>query len=597
MKGKLRYRQLLGIAVLLFFVVALGSTAVHTQAADSMWDVKYWNNKTLDGDPVLQRSESNLDHDWGNGSPAPGVVNSDNFSARWKRVVYFPAGSYRFTATTDDGMRVWVDDVLIIDSWWDSQVHSLSNDIYLYGGDHEVKVRYYDAGGQAVAKLYWTAVSGVAPVPVANWKGEYFNNATLSGAPILTRDDASINFDWGGGSPAWGVVASDQFSARWTRTLSLEPGRYRFTVVADDGARLWVNGQLVVDRWHDSLEGTYFVEVDLPGGSAAIQMAYYENVGGAMARLSWQRLGGGSDKWRAEYFNNKNLSGTPVLVRNDNSVNFNWGNGSPASSVNADNFSARWTRSLFFSPGRYRFSITSDDGVRLWVNDRQIINAWRDQNSASVSGEIDLPGGYVPVRLEYYENTGGARLNLSWTQLTAVPQPQPTPTPIPSTATGVVQSPRLNVRYGPGFQYGVITQLTLGQTVTLAGYRSGDGNWVMINWNGNTAWVSGSPVYLSTSVPVSGLPVWQGTVPGTGGPIAAEPTATVAYVYYLNVRTGPGTTYSVIKAAPAGTVVALTGRDAASGWAKVRLADGTVGWMSASYLVKSAPMSSLPIVN
>jgi len=70
-----------------------------------------------------------------------------------------------------------------------------------------------------------------------------------------------------------------------------------------------------------------------------------------------------------------------------------------------------------------------------------------------------------------------------------------------------VQAGRLNVRYGPGLQYGVITQLTRGQTVTLAGYRSADSNWVMINWNGSTAWVSGHPAYLSLSVPVSSLPI------------------------------------------------------------------------------------------
>lgn len=592
---KSKFRILLG-TVLLFFVLAWGATAVSTQAADSMWEVKYWNNKDLSGDPVLQRTESNLNYDWGNGSPASGIVNRDNFSARWKRNVYFPAGSYRFTATMDDGMRVWVDNVLIIESWWDSQMHSMSNDIYLNAGDHEVKVKYYEAGGGAIARLSWAPVGGPAPVPIANWKGEYFNNMSLSGSPVLVRDDATINFNWGGGAPAWNVVASDQFSVRWTRNQTFEPGRYRFTVIADDGARLWVNGQLLVNQWHDSNSGTYFAEIDLSGGAVPLQMEYYENVGGAVARLGWEKLSGsGSTKWRGEYFNNKNLSGSPVLVRDDANVNFNWGSGSPASGVvNADHFSVRWTRSLRFTPGRYRFTVTSDDGVRVWVNNQQIINAWTDHTSQTFNGEIDLSGGSVPVRVEYYENTGGARVSLSWAPVTAVPQP-PSP-PSPTTGTGVVQSARLNIRYGPGLQYGVITQLMQNQTVTLAGYRSADGNWVMIHWNSGTAWVSALPAYLWTSVPVSNLPVWQGTVPNIGGPTAG-PTGRVAYVYYLNVRTGPGTTDSIIKAVPSGTVVTLLGRNAASAWAKVQLADGTVGWMSANYLVKSVPMSSLPIVN
>ncbi len=600
MKETIKNKRYLGLWLAFLFMLAgllAGQTAV-TRAADNNWQAKYWSNKTLSGDPVVIRTESSINFDWGAGTPDQ-LLNKDAFSARWKRSVNFTPGTYRFTATMDDGMRVWVDGVLIIDSWWDSQVHSLSHDIYLNGGDHEIKVEYYEAGGGAIAKLNWTAVGG-SPNTFANWKGEYFNNTSLSGQPVLVRDDADINFNWGTGAPEWNVVASDYFSARWTRSVNFAPGRYQFTVIADDGVRFWTNGQLLVDKWVDSNSGTYFAEVDLPGGPVPLQMEFYENVGSAVAKLSWMRLGGSVaiTNWRGEYFNNKNLSGNPALTRDDSQVNFNWGDGSPAyGTVNSDNFSVRWTRNLNFSNGRYRFTVTSDDGVRVWANNQVIIDGWYDHSPQTFTGEIDLPSGMIPIRVEYYDATGGAQVQLSWMTVSTVPLPQPTvpaPAPVPSVGIGTVVSPLLNVRTGPGTQYPVLQVLARGQVVNLTGYRSADANWVRINWNGGSAWVSGRPAYLYTTANIANMPVWQGSVPNTGGPTTG-PTATVANVYYLNLRTGPGTTYSVIKAVPSGSVVTLLGRSSASTWAKVQLLDGSVGWMSAKYLTGSTPIITLPL--
>jgi hypothetical protein len=111
------------LASILLLALFLSSVAVAQdpvpQHSDPNWQASYWNNMTLSGTAVLQRSEANLDYDWGAGSPAPGIVNNDQFSARWTRYVDFTAGTYRFTATADDGIRVWLDNELIINDWSD----------------------------------------------------------------------------------------------------------------------------------------------------------------------------------------------------------------------------------------------------------------------------------------------------------------------------------------------------------------------------------------------------------------------------------------------------------------------------------------------
>jgi uncharacterized protein YgiM (DUF1202 family) len=131
----------------------------------------------------------------------------------------------------------------------------------------------------------------------------------------------------------------------------------------------------------------------------------------------------------------------------------------------------------------------------------------------------------------------------------------------------------------------------------LAGYRSANSGWVMIIWQGGTAWVSGHPAYLSTTVPISSLTVWTGTgspPPPTGGS-GGVPTGKVINCTYLNVRSGPGVSNGVITVIPAGTIVTLLGRNSASSWAKVQLVNGTVGWVGGYYLLESVPLSTLPI--
>lgn len=589
------------IRTLLLGSLLLASLGVFSQsavyAADSAWRAAYFNNKNLSGTAVLQQDEANINYDWGDNAPNP-VVNKDNFSVRWTRTINVPtAGTYRFSATMDDGMRVFVDGNVLIDSWYDSQVHSLNADVYLTAGDHALKVEYYDAGGKAIAKLSWLPTANPGPAPIVNWKGEYFNNATLSGTPAVTRDDTTIDFDWGVGSPDSTLISSDKFSARWTRTLTLTEGRYRFYVTVDDGARLWVNGRNLVDEWHEAGLITYSAEIDLPGGGIPVQMEYFENVGGAVARLSWVKLSGGG-AWQGEYFNNKTLGGTPVVKRNDAQLNFNWKQGSPDALINSDGFSARWTRTLNLTAGTYRFTATADDGVRVWVNGQQIINGWSDQKPTTFIGDITLPSGGAQVVVEYYDSVGGAQIQVGWAQQSAAPAPQPQPvTPAPTTGvTGTVQSSRLNVRTGPGVQFNILNVLVQGQTVNLTGFRSADANWVQINWNNGTAWVSGKSFYLTTSTPVANLPVYQGSVP-TPGEFAGDKKATVTGVYYLNMRKGPGTDFGVIKAVPGGTIVEMTGRNVNSGWVKVRLLDGSTGWMSAAYLKSSTSVASLPFTN
>jgi hypothetical protein len=265
-----------------------------------------------------------------------------------------------------------------------------------------------------------TPVPTSTPLPaVKGWLGEYYANRTLSGAPVLLRDDAEINFTWGNNSPGT-VVPSDGFSARWTRTLYFRGGTYHFYARSDDGIRVWLDGDLIIDQWHDSPGVVYMAERGLGSSDHSLRVEYFENAGAASLRFWWELV---SDypQWRGEYFPNLNLVGTPVLVRNDQTIDFNWGRNSPAEGIPADNFSARWTRVLPFDGATYRFHAIVDDGVRLYIDNALVIDEWRDGARREVTGDRSLAAGNHSMRVEYYDRAAEARIHVWWEKVSLYP--------------------------------------------------------------------------------------------------------------------------------------------------------------------------------
>ncbi|MEA3345320.1 MAG: PA14 domain-containing protein [Chloroflexota bacterium] len=252
-----------------------------------------------------------------------------------------------------------------------------------------------------------------------SWHGEYYDNQGLSGAPALIRDDSAVNFNWGGGSPS-ASIPTDHFSTRWTRSQYFSGGDYLFHVTADDGVRLWVGGRLLIDQWHDQAATTYRAFISLSPGTHYLRLEHYENMGDAVIHCWWES-GISFPDWRAEYFNNTTLSGTPVLRRNDPQINFDWGVDSPGPGVDSDNWSVRWIRTQHFDAGTYRFTATVDDGIRVWVDGTPVIDEWWEHPARSFSGDITLAAGDHSLRVEYYEKGGFAVAKLSWEKVSVPP--------------------------------------------------------------------------------------------------------------------------------------------------------------------------------
>jgi hypothetical protein len=285
---------------------------------------------------------------------------------------------------------------------------------------------------------------GCAPRETASagLTGEYFDNMTLTGEPTFTRTDGFIDFDWQGGSPDPSLPAqqfpADGFSVRWTGQVVPEDSDVTFVVVADDGVRLRVNGQTVIDQWVDQDPTEHSGRIVLTANQPyPITMEYYENGGGALAKLRWRPTSSGPTEhvpvpqsrlsptptgYVGQYFNNTTLANPPALTRTDPTINFSWGVETPDPAIGTDCdggpgkecFSARWTGQFVpkFSE-LYDFYTITDDGVRLWVGGQPLINQWILQPETQHSGQIALVANEpYDIVMEYFENTGLATARL-----------------------------------------------------------------------------------------------------------------------------------------------------------------------------------------
>jgi hypothetical protein len=129
--------------------------------------------------------------------------------------------------------------------------------------------------------------------------GSYFNNMVLYGEPTATRQDASVNFDWGTGAPGVAGIGVDAFSVMWEGNfVAPRTEAYTFGTVSDDGIRLWVDGQTVVDAWvnrgpnataPDNIASANPKVMNLTQGQKVpVVVHYYENTGGAVAVFGYR---------------------------------------------------------------------------------------------------------------------------------------------------------------------------------------------------------------------------------------------------------------------------------------------------------------------
>ncbi|MEM9217122.1 MAG: PA14 domain-containing protein [Cyanobacteria bacterium P01_F01_bin.150] len=433
------------------------------------WNVQYFNNDNVVGTPafseIIESNPDKLEAFWAHQSPNP-KVRTDNFSARFTTTRYFEPGLHKITTGADDGIRVSVNSERVIERWGFQPLRTDSGFFYSDGGTYPVVVDYQEnkiSAGLDVQFSKATPFEEASASSHQKWYAEVFHvdpwNPTTTQKPptefanqrdrligtidlgSATRSDGNPGISFNTGTDALKgngqQLPHDNFAVRAHTKAYFDGGTYKFKANGDDAFQLFAaelsSAQIPTGDWYDIANGgqqmsgntpttweqSYGAKeytVTLPQGWYGVHFSYSEAWGGAAFDLSWEKV----TPWKAEYFNNKDLSGTPAFTETfgDGSKNFRevWGAGSPNAAVQSDNFSARFTTTRYFEPGLHKVRTQADDGIRVKVGGEMAVSRWMDQPFTTNSGYFYSEGGDYPVEVEYFENKWSAAIDVQFSK-------------------------------------------------------------------------------------------------------------------------------------------------------------------------------------
>ncbi len=257
------------------------------------------------------------------------------------------------------------------------------------------------------------------------WTAAFYTNPRFEDEPAGFLQHESIAFDWGVTAPFRGANPTN-WAMRWTRNIELSAGTYRLVATMDDGMVVRIDGEVVINAFQSGPARTVVVDKTLSAGRHFFQVDYYQTAGEAVAffnivPVSTQSTIASNDGWYGQYYPSLTLGGIPSFTRVDPEINFDWGGGKPTpalegqdNAVPSDKFAVRWTRSVNLSGGNYLFHLVVDDGARLYVNNTLVLDVWDTRQAEAFDVIVTVPGGATNLRLDYFENTANATVQLTY---------------------------------------------------------------------------------------------------------------------------------------------------------------------------------------
>ncbi|GEM_PF-1373501 len=391
---------------------------------------EYYNNIDFT-DLALTRVDPTIDFDLSEGTPDPSV-DPETFSVRWTgQVQPLFSEDYIFYTNSDDGIRVRINGETIIDQFVDQAATEVASApiALLAGENYDIEVEYYENTIDAVAQLLWSSASQTKEIIP---QSQLFSQSSSSSTPSLSATDLTTN-----GEPSY------TFTVTYSDDTAIDISTLDDSDIRITGPKEFNElAELVsIDTPEDGTPRTATYKIDAPGGvwlaphngryTISLEPDQVSDTsgnfvtGGTLGSYLIDIPGTGTGL-RGEYYDNIDFTNLN-LTRTDATVNYDWGTGSPDPSIEPDTFSVVWGGQIETKYSElYTFYATTDDGVRLFIDDELVIDSFFDQAATESSGTIALEAGQrYDIRIEYYENGILASATLEWSSPTQMRQVVP----------------------------------------------------------------------------------------------------------------------------------------------------------------------------
>ncbi|MFE3722959.1 PA14 domain-containing protein [Streptomyces cyaneofuscatus] len=369
-------------------VASTTSPASAAACATNTYTRQFFANTGFSGTPKRTDCDTAVSEKWGTKSPGVSGVGKDNFGVRWSMKRDFGSGGpFTFTASGQDGIRVYLDGTRKIDLWKNGAATVTKTvNLTIPKGTHTLRIDYANWTGTAAVTFAYTPRTGT----------------TVDRVAPLAPTGLSIARDAGAKRNVLRWSANKEMDKAGYRVHRRTPGQSSF------GSPI---AKVTGTTFTDSTAGTttHLYEV------RAVDKAGNTSAGTADVSVT------GNPLFLRQYFATTSFTGTPKRTDTDTAINENWGTKSPGvSGVGKDNFGVRWSMKRDFgSGGPFTFTASGQDGIRVYLDGTRKIDLWKNgAATATKTVNLTIPKGTHTLRIDYANWTGTAAVTFAYTPRT-----------------------------------------------------------------------------------------------------------------------------------------------------------------------------------